>query len=359
MTGGRFLLLFPGDEGAASGRWLRLRDGVVIARGEAWPQAADGESVILVVPGTDVVCHWVDLPALAPRQALAAARLLIAEKSAEPIERVHIALGRAGDGARLLVLVSNDRMRGWLDAAAELGIDPDHLIPEPLLLAPPDGRTWRWERGGLHNIRGPERAFAAEPALAAKLGAAEPIDDATVEAGLGDVLAAGPLDLRQGAFARRRRWRPDRVVVRRLVALVAASVLVMLAIPFALLLKYGLAADRLEAETRQVARAALHQDAADPPAALRARLAGLRGGGAGFTASAAGLFEAVRDTPNVELASLRFETDGTLRTTATATTAQDMMALRQRLDARGFQVEQGVTQPGGGRQIAELTMRAR
>jgi general secretion pathway protein L len=359
MTGGRFLLLFSGGEGDAPGRWLRLRDGAVIARGEAWPQATDEERVVLVVPGTDVVCHWVDLPALAPRQALAAARLLIAEKSAEPIERVHVALGGTGDGAQLLALVSNDRMRGWLDAAAGQGIDPHHIVPAPLLLAPPEGRTWRWEQGGLHISRGPEMAFAAEPTLAAQFGAAEPIDDATVEAGLGDVLAAGPLDLRQGAFARRRRWRPDRVVVRRLAALAGASLLVTLAIPFALLLKYGLAADHMEAETRQVARAALHRDAADPPAALRARLAGLRGGGAGFTASAAALFEAVRDTANVELAALRFEADGTLRATATAATAQDIVALRQRLDARGFQVEQGETQPGGGRQIAELTMRTR
>lgn len=358
MTGGRFLLLFA-DEG---GGWWRLRDGAVIARGDAWPGAAEEERVVLIVSGADVALHWVDLPALAPRQALAAARLLAAEKSAEPVDRLHIALGQAEEEPRPLALVSVDRMRGWLDGAATAGIDPDHVVPAPLLL-PSSGEVVRWERGGQHNVRGPHLAFAAEPGLAEiVMPDGKALDDKAIEAGLDAALASMPLDLRQGVFAKRRRWRPEGDLVRRLALIAAACLLVALAIPLILLLKTSFAADRIEGEARTVARSALPRgaaDAADPSAALAARLAGLRGGGAGFTATAATLFAAVRDTANVELAGLRFGKDGTLRATVEAGTARDIDALARRIEADGFAVGQGEAQPGGGRQIGELTMRPR
>lgn len=368
MSGTSLLLLFLRDGVAPPERWLRLRDGAVAARGNTFPPPnEEGERIVAVVPGEDVAIRWVDLPVLAPRQAAAAARLLAAGESAAPVESLHVALGRTEAEAeaerRPMALASIDRMRAWLDQAQALGCDPDHIVPEPMLLAPPPEGMWSWPRGERCIVRGPALAYAAEPELAAQVagGPLTAIADARVEQGLAHALAIPALDLRQGPFARRRRWRLDASFVRRLAWLAAGIAALVLAAQLVLLLKYSFAAARLEEQARIVAREALPRATrlVDPPAQLRERLAALRGGGLGFTRSASALFAAVRDTPQVELSALRFDEAGTLRATVTAATAPDIAALQQRLDAAGFAVESGGVHPGGGRQIADLTLRPR
>ncbi|TVV74233.1 type II secretion system protein GspL [Sphingomonas solaris] len=363
-----FLLLFMADGVAPPRGWLRLREGAVVARAGAGaiPSPAgdvENERIVLVVPGEDVVIHWIELPALAPAQAAAAARLMAGEVSAMPPERLHVALGAATGPSRAMALVSVERMAAWLVQAQALGLDPDRIVPEPLLLLPPEAGVVRWTRDGLHLLRGDTVALAAEPDLAALLVTEPPVpvDDATVEADLATALGRLPLDLRQGPFARRRRWRTDWALVRRLAALGGLMLLAVLAVQLVLILKYSLAADRLERELATVARAALPRVATitDPPQQLAGRLAELRGSGAGFSASAAVVFAAVRDTANVELAALSFDDQGVLRATATAANPADIAALARRIEAGGFAVESGDVRPGGGRQIAELTVRSR
>ncbi|WP_156678584.1 type II secretion system protein GspL [Sphingomonas profundi] len=374
MSGGDFLLLFLDDGLTPPRGWMRLRDGAVIARGgagavpppadEAGDPDRDGdERVVLIVPGEDVVIHWIELPALSPAQAIAAARLAAGEVSAAPAERLHVALGAAGGETRAVALVAPERMAAWLAQAQALGLDPDAVLPEPLLLLPPEEGIVRWAQGGLHLLRGPAVALAAEPALAALMadGSIVAVDDAAVEAGLGAALAAAPLDLRQGPFARRRRWRIDWPLVRRLALLGGFILLAILAVQIVLILKYSFAADRLEREVAGVARSALPRVATidDAPSQLSGRLAELRGAGLGFSASAAAVFAAVRDTANVELSALAFDEGGALRVTATAADAADIAALARRIEAAGFAVDSGDVRPGGGRQIAEITVRGR
>ena len=131
-------------------------------------------------------------------------------------------------------------------------------------------------------------------------------------------------------------------------------------IQLTLILRYSFAADRLEAEADAVARRALPRAAsiANAPVQLAERLSALRGGGAGFGATAAAAFAAVRDTPNVDLGSLRFDRDGSLQISVLAGGAGDVAALQQRLSAAGFLVSAGAPRPGGGRQITDLTVRA-
>jgi general secretion pathway protein L len=369
MSGGRYLLLFLSD---ARPGWLRLEDGFVAERGDAGSpppppeDVADRHRVVAVVPAEDVAVHWVDLPMLAPAQAAAAARLLAAEASAEPLERLHVAIDnkRGGEaGLRAMAIVSTARMSEWLDQAAALGHDPDHVLPKSLLIDPPETGLRRLRGGGLDIVRGPTAAFAAEPDLVSVAAAGEPIEtieNAAFEAALADVLATAPLDLRQGAFARRRRRRVDWRLVRRLALLGAAVVAVTLLIQLTLIMRYSFAADRLEGEAEAVARRALPRAAAiaNAPAQLSERLSALRGGGAGFGATAAAAFAAVRDTPNVDLGSLRFDRDGSLQLSVLAGGAGDIAALQQRLAAAGFLVSAGAARPGGGRQVADLTVRA-
>jgi general secretion pathway protein L len=81
------------------------------------------------------------LPALAPAQALAAARLLAADVSAGPVEALHVALGPVEpDGWRALALVDTTVMQGWMARLAMAGMTPDGMVPAPLLLPLLGGR---------------------------------------------------------------------------------------------------------------------------------------------------------------------------------------------------------------------------
>jgi general secretion pathway protein L len=362
------LLLFLGRAGGIDG-WLHLENGAVAARGQGAdpPPPAGSVPVAAIVPGDSVALHWLDLPAgLAPAQAAAAARLAAVDYSAQPLADMHVAVGRSGDGGapRCVALASAAAMTGWLEGCRTAGFDPDLILPETLLLAPPEEGFTRFDRGSVSLYRGAFDAFAVEPELAAPLllgQAVRDLDGEAFEAGLAAALDRPLVNLRQGAFARRRDWSLDRALVRRLALLAAAILLVSLAIQAVSILRYTFAADSLEREARQVASAALPRSpgVTDASSELGRRLIGLRGGGLGFAATAAPVFAAIRDTANAELASLAFTPDGTLRANVQADTPATVAALAARIEAAGFAVESGPLRGAGGRQAAELIVRPR
>jgi general secretion pathway protein L len=255
-------------------------------------------------------------------------------------------------------------MEAWLATLAESGLDPDRMLPETLLLPAPAEGLASWNAGSVFLYRGLDDAFAAEPDLAGLLLAGrDPVELAPddFEAGLATALAEAPVDLRQGPFGRRREWRVAPAKVRRLALLTALLLLASLVVQVAAIARYIFAADAAEAETRRIAEAAVPRSAAvpNPAAALQSRIAELRGGGAGFGATAGTVFAAVRDTANVELSSLSFSPDGSLRTTVSADAPAAIDSLRQRIEDRGFAVEAGAPRSGGSRRIADLTVRPR
>ena len=361
------LLLFLARGGGIEG-WLRVAAGEAIARGSGLEgsEAHRSAPVVAVAPGDSVTLRWLDLPeGLSSAQAAGAARLMAAEYSAQPIDQLHVAVGRESEsGVRCIGLVPLETMRLWLASVEEAGFDAERLIPETLLLpAPADGFA-TWDAGPLRLYRGRDEAFAAEPELGELLlagRAAAPIADGEFEPGLAEALNQAPLDLRQGPFARRRDWRVAPARARRLALLTAALLLVSLAVQVVAIARYGFAADSAEAETRRVAAAALPRSAGltNPEAELTRRLAELRGGGAGFGATVGALFEAVKATPNVELTALTFAPDGTLRATAQAESPAAIEALRHRVEASGFAAEAGAPRSSGGRPVADLMVRPR
>jgi general secretion pathway protein L len=313
-----------------------------------------------------VSLRWLDLPAgLSPAQAAGAARLMAAELSAQPIGELHVAAGPASDdgGERCVGLVPMETMRGWLDDLQQSGFDPDRIVPETLLVPAPAEGLAAWDAGPLRLYRGRDEAFAAEPELGEILldgRTAVPVDPDAFAAGLATALQQAPLDLRQGPFARRRDWRVAPARARRLAVLTAALLLVSLAVQVAAIARYSIAADAADAETRRIAAAALPRSpGAASAAALTQRLAELRGGGAGFGATAGALFEAVKTTPNVELSALAFAPDGVLRATVQADSPAAIEALRLRVETGGFAAEASPPRTGGGRRVADLTVRPR
>ena len=118
-AGATTLLAFLGEAGAF-GRWLLLEDGIVAGEGlarEGLP--ASPARTVLAVPGDQLTLHWIELAGgLAPAQAAAAARLMLADASAEPLSSMHVAVGRPELGLTPIALVPSDRMAKWLAVAA-------------------------------------------------------------------------------------------------------------------------------------------------------------------------------------------------------------------------------------------------
>ncbi len=209
------------------------------------------------------------------------------------------------------------------------------------MLAPADGLVAR-EAGAAPDYRGVAAAFSVEPELAGLLagdGPVEALDEDGFEAGLAAALAEPVLNLRQGAFARRRQWKLERRSLRRAMLLALALAAVTLLLQVATIMRYAFAADRLEAE------AAALGDGAAP----EARPA--------FGAVAALLFEAVRATPNVELGRIDYRPDGSLAATVKVDSPATLAAFRQRAEAGGLAVEGGALQNVSGQPSAELVLR--
>ena len=94
------------------------------------------------MPGTDVAIHWLDLAGdLTSAQAAAAARLMLADASAEPLGDMHVAAGRAENGLTAVALAPAALMQAWLAD----GFDPDLIVPDEELSIK-EGAIEPWER---------------------------------------------------------------------------------------------------------------------------------------------------------------------------------------------------------------------
>lgn len=308
--------------------------------GAEWVMTLDGGARrrLRVVPGTEVTIHWLDLAdGLAPAQAAAAARLMLADASADPLGQMHVAVGRPEHGLTPVALAPNGLMAEWVAS------DPDIVIPSPFLIQAPDQGFLRRGVGGAYDYRGPAAAFSAEPALADLLIGDAPVadaDEADLALGIDAAFERPAINLRQGAFARRRQWKVDRGNVRRVVLLALGLVAISLILQIAAILRYSLAADRLEAQAAEAA--------ASSPAGSDRR--------PGFVPIASILFDSVRATPNVELSRVDYRPDGSLSAIVMVDSPATLAAFRRHVEASGLSVEQGTIQ-SGARPSAELVMR--
>jgi len=291
-----------------------------------------------VVPGTEVAIHWLELAqGLAPAQAAAAARLMLADASAEPLAHMHVAVGRPERGLTPVALAPNALMAEWI------GSDPDIILPAPFLMLPPDQGFIRRDSGGVADYRAWGAAFSAEPALAALLIGDSPVAPADEEAlalGLGEALENPAINLRQGAFARRRQWNVDKGRARRVALLALALAAATLILQLATIMRYAFAADSLEAEAERIAASAPAVDSRP-----------------GFAPLASILFDSVRAIPNVELTRIDYRPDGSLSAIVQVDSPATLAAFRRQVEAGGLMVETGAIQSAGGRPSAELVLR--
>ncbi|MEN2785142.1 type II secretion system protein GspL [Sphingomonas qilianensis] len=345
-------------------RWLRIADDVVQARGEGFPEGLDPDAPppVAVVPADAVTLHWAELPDRSPAQSVAAARLLAADASATPITELHVAVGREGDNAeRPIGVVSARQMHHWLAALAAKGVDPAAVLPAPMLLPRPEDGYLRADLGGEGVVRGPTSGFADEARLTELItGGVAPtvLERDALEAAIVAAVADPALDLRQGQFARRRRFAIDWGLIRRLGWLSLAILTVTLIISLVSILKYNVAADILEQRADQLARQGLPRGETvnDADRQLTERLSRLRGGGLGFSRTAAALLSAVRAVPGSEVTALAFDPNGDVRATISAPGEGPATDLRNRVIAQGFVARLSTLEAANGRVSGTLTV---
>lgn len=359
--GRRVTILLFLDAAGGVPRWMRVADGGV-APGEG-PVPGDAP-VVAIAPADAVTLHWAELPSRSPAQALAAARILVAEASVAPPGDLHVAVGDEGTADRPIAVVANGAMAGWLATCAALGIDPVAIVPAALLLPRPAEGFVRAGIDGRAIVRGAGIAFAAEEGLTALLTDDAPVEtlsDDARDAAIVAAIAAPPLDLRVGAFARRRKRSIDWRLVRRAAWLGLAILTVTLAIDLVRIAKYSFGADALQAETATLAASGLPrgETVTDVGRQLDERLSGLRGPGRGFSATAAGVYAVVRAMPGVELTALSFAANGDLRIGVSVEREALATDLKRRLEVAGFTVNAGTFQAAAGRVTGEMTVTAR
>ena len=348
------LLFLPSD--TRPWRWLRPADG---AQGEGVP--AEDARIVAVAPAEAVTLHWATLPDRSPAQAVAAARLLVGEASATAAAGLHVAVGDEGAGERPIGVVEAGTMRDWLAALAAAGVDADAIIPAPMLLPPPAEGYHVAEVGGARVVRGPGSGFADEPGLTELVtGGAAPtrVPDADLAASIAAALAAPPLDLRQGMFARRRRVELDWRLIRRLAVMAAAALALTLGIDLVRLIRLNLASSAAEAQADALAASSLPrgETVTDPARQLAERLSRVRGPGRGFTATAAAIYAAVRQVPGSEVTSMSFQSDGSLLVGLATQRESAPTDIKRAIEATGLSVTAGVFQSANGRVAGQFTV---
>ena len=363
------LLLLPTDP-EADATWLELEPPGRITRratlppGERAPTHHGDGRTWTVVPASDLGLLWTALPARQQAQALAAARLLLDDHVAAPVESLHVAVSPyAGTSPRLVAWTDPSSMQRWLARSAAHGVEPDALVPDVLLLSPDEGATDRPRvvaHDGRWLVRGDAMAFSAETALAMQV-----LDDPTVHAEPSDAfldacarsagLEARPLDLLQGTFAPRvRRGSSDGW--RR--AAVLAGVLVLS--PWVLLaadaIRHEVAARRLQAQAHDVvARAAPGIQAGNPLDMTATRLARLRAVDA-LARDADALFDALDTVPGAHLDGLRYSTADGLRAQIVHPRESDLDTVAAALAERGLPLQRTGRQPVGDAVRSDITL---
>lgn len=366
-----FIISVPQDD-QAEPLWMRVAGGEMIQHGvgAGWLRACGlaelprDARMMLVVPAGLTTLHWVEFPDLPPRQGRAAARLLALDNSIGPAASLHVATAEITDGedSHNVAVVSRAQMAHWLLWAQHQGMDPDIILPAALLLPHPGEGFVRGVVGGETVMRGPDSALsAADPFSALIIGDAQVQDIGADDINRGAIaaLASPPLNLRQGDFSRRGKRALDWALMRRLAALVGVIALGSLLIALVLMMKYQFAADAVDRESMALARTVVPgvADAAGAPAQLDARLAERGGGGLAFSGPAAGVFAALRNAPDVSVASLSHASDGTLRVTLSALEAGDVEPVLVALREAGFAITVTSGQQGG-RILTTITVRA-
>lgn len=360
MSRTRLILIPPSAALAAS--YLTLdAQGAVLTRGtmELGEPAPEPMRTVAVVPGADVLVRWLDLPSGSPAQVAAAALYMLRDELAAPADRLIAVPGAASgtSGRRSVVVAGRALIQAWSDYLTNLGLRPDVMIPDSLVLPEPtDEKTLTAAVFGADlALRGRELALTVQPDLAEAVAAGRVLDRIERTDKIEQLLIAAalnpPINLLAGDG---RRGEADRRGWKRAAALAAALIVSPL-----ILTLTAAGYDEWRAQdagrwAEVVARRAFPEIApeADAVAEATRRLSTAPPQG-GVTAAAAALFAAVESVEGAELDSLTADQDG-VRATVTYAAYQDLDALQQAMAAKGMSLTDESTVDDQGKVVSEV-----
>lgn len=144
-------------------RWLNTAGAARVQSGVPVPDSE--REVWVVLPAEDVLLMQAPRVARSPQQMQKALPYAIEDQLAAPIETQHVAWAPATDPNQVLVaVVARARLDALLATLRGHGLEPDALIPEPLLLAwSPTASSVLLEPGRALLRYGEARAFVGQP----------------------------------------------------------------------------------------------------------------------------------------------------------------------------------------------------
>jgi len=314
----------------------------------------------LIVPGADVVTRWLDLEDGPPARVAESAALLLKDHIGAPRDSIHLAVGEPeDDGARPVSVIDRSLMQDFIDRAVELGVSPDVVVPDHLMLCPPADGVLAVMLGSIVAVRGDRLAFSAEEELAWLLiGVRRRTtmeDISEIEQCFATGSARIPMNLLQQDFSSAGEGRAGGGY-RRVAVLAAVAALSPLAIWAAEIARNEASMRSLEARAEARARTIVGTvGSADPILELRGRLAGLRAND-GLMQTTAVLFDAVSRAQKVELESLSYLQEGVVRATLIHTASSDVNAVRDVLEQSGITVDEDAAEQRDGRMITTITL---
>lgn len=114
-----------------------VRDGAIVFEAAAMPgtEGLAGRSPCVLVPGEQALAVVVDLPLASHRQRLDAVGFAVEGLLAEPLSKVHVALGpQIAPKRYLAVMVSHAAMEEWAGLLGRAGLSQARLLPDFLAL---------------------------------------------------------------------------------------------------------------------------------------------------------------------------------------------------------------------------------
>lgn len=362
MNGARFIFLSPlSDKGAT---YLTCGDdGAILERGSLpRADALSPAHTVLVIPGCDVLTRFLELADSTPAQMTAAASLALKSEIAAPLEEQYIVIGSTSSGGlRPVCLTDRAVLEAYMERAVELGIVPDRVVPDHMILAEPEDDSVHAPILGSHVIvRGRNLAFTCEPELAWLLLGSRPIR--AVEGDIEHVLASSVLadgvDLLPRDFARKRKGALTLGSFKRIAYLAAALLLSPLALWSAEIAAGHFSARALEMRADAMARSLPGAvQSGDPAAYARRQLSDMKTHDRYLLATSL-LFDAVAQSDGIELESYAYRNDGVIRAVLLHAGAPEIEKLLPVLEQAGVSATSEPATDNNGRAATALIVRS-
>ncbi|RIJ20565.1 hypothetical protein D1224_15765 [Henriciella barbarensis] len=353
---------------------------------ETMPEGTDDFFPVAIVPGTAATRHAVQIAATRPAEVRQAALFAVEDDVAEPVDRLHIALGRPdAEGAREVLVTSAADMARWMAwlSAHQLG-NCDLVCTHSLM--PDDADAFEGPAEIL--LRREGRGFAVDAAIPDDvLRLIHPAPDSVYGASLARRLGIPPagegalsgedyiktlagvyenaepgsiISLRQGVYARRRNMGLDGAGRWRFAGLLAAAAAILWLASVGLeTAAYQNQADSLRTQTVDLISTAVPSANGNVDAALTQLRQTQRIGTSAVrpTIASAALYQALAAADGAEIRTLRYDASaGQLTALVLIGNYAEADAIAAQLEAAGLGVTLGQARQTGDQVLAELTI---